>query len=61
MGNINESPFRGAFFGLIEFVADFREVPLLPHAPINESNLILGELVHVVGCEIRDDCHAPTG
>src|ERR1700722_14943540 len=37
-------------------VADLREVSLFPDAPVDESNLIFGELVHVVRCEVRNDC-----
>src|SRR6202043_3700601 len=36
-------------------VAHFREVPLLPDAPVNESNLIFGEFVYVVRSEVRND------
>jgi len=32
MGNINESPFRGAFFGLIELASwDFEKFACVPH------------------------------
>jgi hypothetical protein len=35
MGNINESPFRGAFFGLIELVSrDFEKCTCVPHCGI---------------------------